>query len=266
MAVGTIMRAAITHLGGTHRCVMAALAVALAVCLPKGEAVQPTTACYDEKRPSGLRGVEVDRRNDLIEAFNLPRYRLNDNHDYAFASTDDGNRYYRHNSAGYHVEYTPPWNFDKLALDVDSFPRDWDIAYHGTHTEFVRSIILEGLEVTGHSTHGHSFGRGIYLSPYPAVAYSYSGHKILHGVKTNVVFQCRVRPGSYTIADTHASPHKNDAWIVTDSNDVKCTGVMFTRSSAIPPWGHMRIPYNPSKAYQPCCAKYDPSRLPEAVR
>jgi hypothetical protein len=228
-----------------------------------------STPCDAERRPTGLPGVEYDRRNDLIEAFNLPRNRLNDDHDYAFASTDDGSRYYRRNSDGYHVEYTPPWNFDLLAIDVDSVPtdwEDWEIAYHGTHPEFVPPIIREGLKVTSHTTHAKQYGNGVYLSPYAAVSYQYSGHKILHGVKTNVVFQCRVRPGSYNVEDTHNSPHPNDAYVVMDSNDVKCTGVMFTRSSTAPPSGHDRKAYDPSEAYQPCCARFDPSRLPEAAR
>lgn len=101
--------------------------------------------------------------------------------------------------------YYSPKGWRRYSLQVKDYDqkyKDWPIAYHGTKSDNLINILTEGFRVyTGKK--GQSFGEGVYFSP----SIEYCGHwrygkpkrSITRNYYIQAVFQCKLRPGSFTI-------------------------------------------------------------------
>ena len=106
--------------------------------------------------------------------------------------------------------YFKPKSWLRYALYVKDFHlyKDWCVAYHGTTSQNLPSILLQGLQNPGEPgvsiLHGQSYSqtkRTIYLSPsieyaaFPVYAQLFSLAEASHWGQ--LVLQCRVRPDSF---------------------------------------------------------------------
>jgi hypothetical protein len=87
---------------------------------------------------------------------------------------------------------------------------NWNVAYHGTKVELVKSIVehrrimfpgdvLNNGKVL-HTLHGNCFGNGspaIYTTPSIKFAFRYARPCSFNERKVRVIIQCRVKPGSF---------------------------------------------------------------------
>jgi hypothetical protein len=142
-------------------------------------------------------------------------------------------------------EFIWPAGWRKLALcvtkryhsnDRDGNPwldRDqgWPVAFHGTsgsHVRGIRDIVCNGfLPRGGESTprNGEIFGVGIYCTPDPKFAAKYASNEPLvtsSGLKLEIVFQVRVRPGGY---EEHAHKHGR-CWVIKRKEDIRPCGIL----------------------------------------
>jgi len=142
-------------------------------------------------------------------------------------------------------EFIWPAGWRKLALcvtkryhsnDRDGNPwldRDqgWPVAFHGTsgsHVRGIRDIVCNGfLPRGGESTprNGEIFGVGIYCTPDPKFAAKYASDEPLvtsSGLKLEIVFQVRVRPGGY---EEHAHKHGR-CWVIKRKEDIRPCGIL----------------------------------------
>ena len=142
-------------------------------------------------------------------------------------------------------EFIWPAGWRKLALHVterynkndrDGNPwldRDqgWPVAFHGTsgsHVRGIRDIVCNGfLPRGGESTprNGEIFGVGIYCTPDPKFAAKYASNEPLvtsSGLKLEIVFQVRVRPGGY---EEHAHTHGR-GWVIKRKEDIRPCGIL----------------------------------------
>jgi hypothetical protein len=107
--------------------------------------------------------------------------------------------------------YFKPQGWLRYALHVDGFERykGWCVAYHGTTSQNMASILLRGLRRPGepgvqvvHGQAGSTTNRTIYVSPsieyaaFPTYAQLVPLERDEHWGQ--LVLQCRVRPGSFT--------------------------------------------------------------------
>jgi len=174
--------------------------------------------------PPGTAGV--DRRDDIVDVFHLDKSYLDSGYDWTYPSDSDYKYYERGRS-----EFHPPWGFDRLAIDLHGDThfldeeKGWQVVYHGTHPNNLNSILRDGLLIMGGkktAAHGHLYGNGVYCSPFPDYAKTYADYKVVNGVDTYSMLMCRVRPGSYSI-------EKKDIWLVGDTDDIKCSALLFSR-------------------------------------
>jgi len=102
----------------------------------------------------------------------------------------------------------------------------WYNAYHGTAPTNIDPITEDGLKVGGKGVpikHGAAYGPGVYVSPLISYAKIYAPSVTVSGKNYRIVFQCRVRPGSFT---EHAlSSSGNLIWVVADGKDVRPYGL-----------------------------------------
>jgi len=174
--------------------------------------------------PPGTAGV--DRRDDIVDVFKLDKSYLDSGYDWRYPLASDG-EYYERGGAEFH----PPWGFDRLAIDLNGNTdfldeeNGWHVVYHGTEPRDLNSILRQGLLIKGGKSsarHGSVYGHGVYCSPFANYAREYAGYKLVNGVRTYSMLMCRVRPGSY-------SQKRRDIWLVKDTDDIKCSALLFSR-------------------------------------
>lgn len=111
----------------------------------------------------------------------------------------------------------------------------WSVAFHGTCGDWrgIKDIVEHGFKVRGGALtprNGELFGSGIYVSPDPEVAARYAEASPLttyEGDSWYVVFQLRVRPGSYR-EHWHARDQAY-CWVVPDARDVRPCGILLRK-------------------------------------
>lgn len=99
--------------------------------------------------------------------------------------------------------YYCPEGWRRYSLEINDFDKkykDWPVAYHGTSSKNLIDILCEGFRI---SRRRPCFGDGIYFSP----SIEYCGHWRYAEPKKSktrkfylqAVFQCRLRPGSFSV-------------------------------------------------------------------
>eukprot|EP00746_Dinoflagellata_sp_MGD_P035123 gnl/MRDRNA2_/MRDRNA2_18394_c0_seq1.p1 gnl/MRDRNA2_/MRDRNA2_18394_c0~~gnl/MRDRNA2_/MRDRNA2_18394_c0_seq1.p1 ORF type:complete len:560 (-),score=105.84 gnl/MRDRNA2_/MRDRNA2_18394_c0_seq1:400-2079(-) len=107
--------------------------------------------------------------------------------------------------------YHRPEGWLRYSIQVNDFNhcKDWCVAYHGTRSDKIVPILLQGLRKPGEEgvviTHGQAWSQSnstIYLSP----SIEYAGHPVYaelfeveDGRWAQLVFQCRVRPDAFVV-------------------------------------------------------------------
>jgi len=187
--------------------------------------------------------------NDIIAAFIANADNRNKNYDRIYSPVPNC-----YGKRGGHTYYKPNgWSY--YAIKVDNFAKikQWAVAYHGTEGGNVPSILVNGLRRPGDLgikvKHGEAGPRKtkskrIYLSPsiYLASHPVYSRVFPMRQDKLGqIVFKCRVRPGSFTmqrntLGEKHWDPQlrvdpnfkDNTAleWIFHSHEDIQLTGLM----------------------------------------
>ncbi|UJR24705.1 hypothetical protein I4U23_006079 [Adineta vaga] len=129
---------------------------------------------------------------------------------------------------------------DQLWLGSSNVDGEWAVAFHGTHGEAVKGIKEEGLRKTTNDAmrkdavqmSGTYFDKpGLYVATHctggshPAYTQPFTVQATKNKSETfRVVFQCRVKPGSYT---THSSPVKiGHAWRFVDPEAIRPYGIL----------------------------------------
>eukprot|EP00930_Biecheleria_cincta_P017629 TRINITY_DN13957_c0_g2_i2.p1 TRINITY_DN13957_c0_g2~~TRINITY_DN13957_c0_g2_i2.p1 ORF type:complete len:1106 (+),score=180.66 TRINITY_DN13957_c0_g2_i2:455-3319(+) len=137
-------------------------------------------------------------------------------------------------SVNYHM---PPPGSYKLALkasgkyDDDEWlgrKSDWAVVFHGTPAtaQSIAGIVRSGFKIRGGSLqalHGEKYGEGIYCSPWHHKAMMYAHTPLTVGGESfSVLFQCRVKSGSYEEV-------AKEEWIVKDSDAIRPCGILLIR-------------------------------------
>lgn len=183
---------------------------------------------------------------ELFDSFKLSKEIFHSRFDYDFRNIVDGPGV-RYSRGG--VQYRRPIGSDRKALRVagmfeddrwlaaDDASSTWPVAYHGTAAVNMEPITRDkGLKAGGKDgvkrTNGARFGTGIYVSPLPEFALRYATECSIGTSKRRykVVFQCRVRPGSYTRHNPGPAPWDpsqmiDQEWVVPSSADVRPYGI-----------------------------------------
>eukprot|EP00747_Dinoflagellata_sp_TGD_P130282 gnl/TRDRNA2_/TRDRNA2_174810_c1_seq17.p1 gnl/TRDRNA2_/TRDRNA2_174810_c1~~gnl/TRDRNA2_/TRDRNA2_174810_c1_seq17.p1 ORF type:complete len:307 (-),score=31.80 gnl/TRDRNA2_/TRDRNA2_174810_c1_seq17:106-993(-) len=153
---------------------------------------------------------------------------------------------------GYH--YFKPVGWLRYSLHVENFSlyKDWPVAYHGTRSQSVVSILNVGLRRPGEhgvtSLHGQTYSdtkKSIYVSPsieyaaFPVYANLFELHQGDHWGQ--LVLQCRVRPGAFiekpgSLGNKYWPQHvrfdpnfdrlEGLEWLLEDPNDIVVYGIM----------------------------------------
>eukprot|EP01094_Clydonella_sp_ATCC50884_P006583 TRINITY_DN15806_c0_g1_i1.p1 TRINITY_DN15806_c0_g1~~TRINITY_DN15806_c0_g1_i1.p1 ORF type:complete len:523 (-),score=110.88 TRINITY_DN15806_c0_g1_i1:196-1764(-) len=115
-------------------------------------------------------------------------------------------------------------------LAADDKASTWPVAFHGTSATAVAPIANDGLRVGGSSVprrNGAAYGSGVYVSPMPEYALRYAPRVRVSGTNYRVVFQCRVRPGSFTEHENDCGAYGQRIWVVSDPKSVRPYGICF---------------------------------------
>jgi hypothetical protein len=113
---------------------------------------------------------------------------------------------------------------DALWLGTDR--NAWPVAYHGTATANIFSILRNGFIAGGSNdipvANGAAHGRGIYLSPNPEYSSSrrFARSLLVDGRQYQIMFQVRIKPSAI---------HKRDLniWTCGNSKDVRPYRILF---------------------------------------
>jgi len=112
---------------------------------------------------------------------------------------------------------------------IDYIDRDgvWSIAYHGTQSQFVGSIMETGLRKGSGQVHkddddlnhpGQKVGEGVYCTPKIEIAEAYAGETTFtideKPINFKVIFMCRVNPKNMRICSD-----EKDYWVVNGTSD-----------------------------------------------
>lgn len=104
--------------------------------------------------------------------------------------------------------------------------RGWVNAFHGTSVDRATRIAVESLKKNGEDgvepSPGPSdvYGNRVYVSPDFRYAASYARQDCLDGKYYKLIFQCRVRPGSYREENTRI-------WTVANNKDIRPYGICY---------------------------------------
>ncbi|CAF1127767.1 unnamed protein product [Brachionus calyciflorus] len=101
--------------------------------------------------------------------------------------------------------YYCPEGWRRYSLEITDFDKkykDWPVAYHGTSSKNLIDILCEGFRISRGKGRA-CFGEGIYFSP----SIEYCGHwryatpkkSLTRKLYLQAVFQCKLRPGSFTV-------------------------------------------------------------------
>lgn len=184
------------------------------------------------------------RSHRLFETLEIDVNMFQDAWDLNFAESpfvDPGFRDNRHFRGG--LPYLRPIGWQRFGLRVaerfpngdwlaqDGRPGEWAVAYHGTAAYSVRPIAEAAkLRIGGRSgvarTHGATFGDGVYCAPHVEHAAFFAevvATPTSDGMRHfQVVFQCRVRPGSYEVHNDGLG----DIFVVRSEADIRPYGIL----------------------------------------
>ena len=107
--------------------------------------------------------------------------------------------------------------------DSASVPGEWPVSYHGTGVKAAGKIAELGYQLKqGFRFH---FGKGVYSSPDPAVAekFAFRTTEKETGKQFKIIFQNRVRPGSYRRIGQEETGH-GDYFLSADPQDIRPYG------------------------------------------
>lgn len=145
--------------------------------------------------------------------------------DYDFTKArDDGKRYMRGK-----FEYHRPYGWYRYALKVtgkyendswlgpggiriETSPTEWPVSYHGTNMKNAKGIAKEGFSLEKSRRFLH--GKGIYSSPYIAVAQGYSQKFEHNGQSFEILLQNRTNP-----EEGHLVVAKNGQYWISPKQD-----------------------------------------------
>merc|ERR1712080_720431 len=106
---------------------------------------------------------------------------------------------------------------------------------HGTSAVHLGSISEKGMKIGGKDVpkrNGAVYGAGVYVSPFVEVASQYAPTIKIKGKKYQIVFQCRVKPGSYhahlpygNSSEDKTKHGKKSYWVVEDGKNVRPYGI-----------------------------------------
>ena len=149
--------------------------------------------------------------------------------------------------------YFKPCGWRRCSLAIDQFEEysGWCIAYHGTSCQNVASIMLRGLRRPGdegvsvaHGQANSDSGCSMYVSPsiqYAAFPVYAEFFEIETKHWAQLVLECRVRPGSFTVKagtlgnkywpehlrmDQNFETNSELEWLIEGPEDVSFTGLM----------------------------------------
>ncbi|KAH7714017.1 hypothetical protein AAVH_18640 [Aphelenchoides avenae] len=105
-------------------------------------------------------------------------------------------------------------------LRSDGDVGEWQVAYHGTTCENVSGIIKNGFDLE--KCQRFTYGKGIYCSPDPSVAKSYSVAYHVERRWYKAVVQVRVHPTLKRIA---FNENKEEYWIIPYAEAIRAYGV-----------------------------------------
>jgi len=168
-----------------------------------------------------------NQSDELFSKFRVDSSVFEPSYDYDFRNIKDGDSKFFRGGRQYHR----PCGYERKALRVlDRYPggndwisrqdaRGWVNAYHGTLPISMNSICNNGLKAGGSDgvnlRNGAVYGAGVYCSPFIGYAKGYAPTVTIDGKKFRIIFQCRVRPGSFS---EHAS---GKVWLVSEKEDIR---------------------------------------------
>lgn len=117
-------------------------------------------------------------------------------------------------------------------LSSDGRAGEWAVAYHGTCAHAVRPIATSGLQAGGRGgverLHGAIFGDGVYCAPHVEHAAFFAEAvpvEAAEGLRCfQVVFQCRLRPSSFTVHDDGLG----DVFVVKSEANIRPYGILLS--------------------------------------
>mmetsp|Transcript_81309 Transcript_81309/g.161397 ORF Transcript_81309/g.161397 Transcript_81309/m.161397 type:complete len:476 (-) Transcript_81309:53-1480(-) len=197
----------------------------------------PPTSTLEELR-------DAYRAHRLFEKLEIDVNMFESAWDLSFAESpfvDRGFRDNRHVRGG--LPYLRPIGWQRFGLRVadrfpnrdwlaqDGRPGEWAVAYHGTASYSVRPIAEAAkLRIGGRSgvsrVHGAMFGDGVYCAPHVEHA-AFFAEAVTTPTEDGerhfqVVFQCRVRPGSYEVHNDGLG----DVFVVRSEADIRPYGIL----------------------------------------
>eukprot|EP00051_Salpingoeca_urceolata_P000891 m.36997 g.36997 ORF g.36997 m.36997 type:complete len:458 (+) comp11068_c0_seq2:109-1482(+) len=179
----------------------------------------------------------------IFSHFEISVENLDYRYDFNFTNVNDKGRVFSRGN----VRYSRPVGCERKAIKVlnmfesnawlasDDKSSTWPVAYHGTAAKNVKNIHTDGLKVGGvdvDKVNGDVYGQGVYVSPLPEYALGYATKASVGGQSYRVVFQCRVKPGSYSKHNLVAAPWDKKEripriWVIKNTADVRPYGICF---------------------------------------
>lgn len=197
-----------------------------------------TLACYNIQSESTLHVILRLRgggcKEDVFDEYKLKSSLFNPEYDYDFRKVNDlGKTHYRGGEV-----YHRPIGWKRYALNVlgryksdqwltNNNTDGWVIAYHGTSASVGRYIAEEGLLVKGgksHAKNGEVYGTGVYVTPHVDYAAKYAPKVTVNDREYAMVFQCRVRPGTFT-RYWQRNDGSHNIWLVKNSSNIRPYGI-----------------------------------------
>ena len=136
------------------------------------------------------------------------------------------------------TDYFSYYNGDNLNwLTMTNHEDEWSVAYHGTKTESLKSIIphealhpiLKGGVRQAYKnsinknkrsdTYGKECGEGVYCTPIVGLAENYASGDTFDGKVYKIVLQCRINPKKFRDV--------GNSFYVTNSEDIRPYGILY---------------------------------------
>lgn len=171
--------------------------------------------------------IAHNQSDALFMRFRVDATLFDPGYDYDFRNTNDGDQSFFRGGRRYHR----PCGYERKALRVlGRFPggddwinrqdsSGWVNAYHGTLPINMPGISKDGLQVGGTNgvprRNGAFYGAGVYCSPYIQTAKGYAPTVQINGRNFRIIFQCRVRPNSFT------EHNSGRIWVVPNKDDIR---------------------------------------------
>jgi intein/homing endonuclease len=169
----------------------------------------------------------------VFQTFNVSSAIFDTSYNYDFRNINDKGKSYSRGG----LTYFRPCGSKRYALKVagkfesdewlgsDDSSKTWVNAYHGTSPVNLKGILGDGLKVGGVDValkNGAVYGTGIYVTPFPEIALAYAPEVNTGGKTYRIVFQCRVKPSSYSQHLPYSKRNNELAyWVVKNAEDVR---------------------------------------------